>query len=133
MIEIAIVAGAGAVAIIAVLVLAIQLRGAADRAADARVADATKAGQIAIDTATIATLRDSIATEKRRSDALDDALAQVAADGDIAGARARVLQRWAKAGADPTGTPGGDPHPVPTDPAPVAPAVDREGLYPLNG
>jgi hypothetical protein len=83
------------------------------RCADARVNDATKAGAVAIMQATVTTLESAVAAQKRRADALDHVLDEVATDGDAAGARARVLARLEReAGPDPAAPGGADPGPV---------------------
>lgn len=106
------------------------LRDAERRTADARVSDQGKSGEIAIAHATVRTERERGDAEQRRADALDEELDHVAEDGDVAGARERVLSRYkrqAAAGAVPA--PGDDPDGVHADTPPAAVgAVDREGL-----
>lgn len=128
----------GALAVIAVAGiiagLAFAVRGAEQRCADARVGEATKAGQLAIAAAEIATWKNTAADEKARADALDDVLDEVATSGDAAGARSRVLSRWAKAmpGADSSATTGHDPGGVPASP-PAATAALGDGLIAPGG
>ncbi len=125
----AILAGAGAVVAVAIALttLGLALRTAERNTGDARVHDAEKAGQIAIAVATIASLREAVAIEKARADALDDALDEAATDGDAAGARSRVLQRWAKARHDTDTTPDHDPGAVSAAPA-TAPTRSPDDL-----
>lgn len=80
------------------------------RCADARVNDATKAGRIAVQEATITSLQGAVEAQKRRADAFDAVLEEVAVNGDAAGARARVLARLEHdAGAGPAAAGGADP------------------------
>lgn len=111
MIPAAIIGGAGVLVIVgAMFALAWAMRDAEHRAADARVNDATKAGELAIKNKTIADLEERADRAERHADALDKELDQVAQDGDAASARERVLARWKrKAGTDPVPTPDGDP------------------------
>jgi len=92
----AIIAGAGATIGVALVILslAIALRSAEQRAADARVLVAERDGQITVLRVDVDSLKRAVAFEKRRADAFDQELDQIANDGDAAGARARVLQRW---------------------------------------
>ncbi|HUS27551.1 MAG TPA: hypothetical protein VMZ53_03555 [Kofleriaceae bacterium] len=75
----------------------VALRNAQQTAADARVDAANKAGRLAIAAADVATQKNRADDEKERADALDQELETVAADGDAAGARERVLRRKARA------------------------------------
>lgn len=111
MIPAAIIGGLGGLVVVgALFALAWAMRDAEHRAADARVNDATKAGQIAIKDKTIADLEERADRAERHADALDKELDQVAQDGDAASARERVLARYRrKAGADPVPTADGDP------------------------
>lgn len=116
---ISIVAGSVALSIvaIAIVVLALALRDATAQLADARVNDATKAGTIAIRNAEIATLRNSLDTEAKRADALDDDLAKADQHPDPVGARDRVLASWRDARSNPTAPAGGTPGGMSTKPA----------------
>ena len=111
-----VVAVLGATALAGVVALAGWLRAALRELADMRVADATKAGTIALQRAEIGTIAAALAAEKRRADALDDELEEVADDGDVAGARERVLQRWLAGRADPAGAADHGEGTVPTSP-----------------
>lgn len=108
-----IAAGMAALIVVSIVIALLAQRAidAERRCADARVDASTKAGTIAVLTADLKTSRAEVADEKARADALDDVLDEVAADGDAAGARGRVLQRWtrqaAAGGANPD-APGGD-------------------------
>ena len=93
-----------ALAIVALTVLGLAIRSSERSAADARVDAQGKAGKIALDAATIATLTRALDDERARTRALDQALDDAATTGDVDGARDRVLRRWAQrasgAGAD---------------------------------
>lgn len=133
MVEIIAFAVFGVVALGAVIALALKWGGAEGRVADFRVADEHKAGQLAIKDATITTWTDKANSEERRADALDKELDQVAADGDVAGARERVLARWKRqAGGDSVPPAGGGAGSVPQV-APTGAAVDRDALEPPTG
>lgn len=127
----AIAIAAAVIATVAAFVtLIVMLREAERRTADARVNDATKAGRIAILEAEVKTQTARGDSEQRRADALDQELDAVAADGDVAGARERVLARWRRqAGSDPVPPAGDSASAVHDEPAanPVA-VVDRDGL-----
>lgn len=129
----AILAGAGVVAAVAIAltVLGLALRTAERHASDARVHDAEKAGQLAIAKAAIASYTAALASEKARADALDDALDEAATDGDAAGARSRVLRRWAKERGDPDPAADHGAGAVPASPA-AAPARSGDDLLPLE-
>lgn len=89
--------------------LAFKWNGAEQRCADYRVADTSKAGQLAIAAKEIADLKERADHEERRADALDQELEQVAQDGDAASARERVLARYRrKAGSDSVPATDGD-------------------------
>ena len=106
----------------------VKLLAASERTADARVNDTEKAGRIAVLEADLKTQTARADNEERRADALDHELDQVAADGDAAGARERVLARWRRqAGSDPVPAGSGGSGPVPQD-GTAAPAVDRDAL-----
>jgi uncharacterized membrane protein YccC len=130
----AIVGGGVALFVIvgAMFALAWAMRDAEHRAADARVNDATKAGQIAIKDKTIADLEQRAERAERHADALDKELDQVAQDGDAASARDRVLARWARqARTNPDAPAGGDQSAVLGDGSGERGAVervDRDGL-----
>lgn len=115
--------GFGALIVVAIIIALLAQRAidAEQRCADARVNDATKAGQIAVLSADLQTARRDAADEKARADALDLVLDDVAADGDANGARARVLSKWARqahaAGTDPDAADGGGSGPMPVEPA----------------
>lgn len=97
-----IIGGSVAVVAIAIIIasLAFALRDAERRTADARVDATNKAGQLAIAAADVATWKNTAADESRRANALDDILDEVATSGDAAGARSRVLSRWAREAGD---------------------------------
>lgn len=129
----------GAIIAVALVVAAIvgafvwfgsKLLTASRETADARVNDERKASQIAILTATLETEKARADAEQRRADALDEELDHVAEDGDVAGARERVLSRYKRqAGAGAVPTTDEDPDGVHADTPPAAVgAVDREGL-----
>lgn len=104
---IAAIIGGGALLI--VFILAMLLRDAEKRCADARVADQAKAGTIAIQAADLVTWRTKAEDERQRANDLDDILDEVATTGDATHARARVLQRWSRAASiDPGAAGGGD-------------------------
>lgn len=117
-----IIGGSIAVVVVAGIIaaLAFALRSAEQRCADARVGEATKAGQLAIGAAEIATWKLIATKERDRANALDDLLDEVATSGDAAGARSRVLSRWARDVSDvPATTAGHNDHDaVPPTPAP---------------
>jgi hypothetical protein len=126
------IGGAATVIVVAgiLVAMAFAIRNAEQRAADARVDAANKAGQLAIAAADIATWKNTATDERRRADALDDVLDEVATSGDAAGARSRVLSRWARAGdsaTDPKPAAGDGSHAVPAPP-PAATAADRDSL-----
>lgn len=125
MITSAILAGG---ALVLMFVAAMMIRNAEQRCADARVDASTKAGQLAIATADIATWKNTAAAEKERADALDDVLDEVATSGDAAGARSRVLSQWTRkhAGTGPHAADGAGPIAVP--PSPAAESPGPEGL-----
>lgn len=127
----AIAIAAAVIATVAAFVtLIVMLREAERRTADARVNDATKAWRIAILEAEVKTQTARGDSEQRRADALDKELDAVAADGDVAGARERVLARWRRqAGSDPVPAAGDGTSAVHDEPAanPVA-VVDHDGL-----
>lgn len=108
----AIIAGSGATLGVALVILglALALRSAEQRAADARVLVAERDGKIGVQVISIDSLKRAVAFEKRRADAFDAELDQIATDGDAAGARSRVLQLWSRqdeaAGADPAADSG---------------------------
>lgn len=130
MVEVIAICVFGVAALGVILFVIVKWANAAGGAADARVNDATKAGRIAILEADLKTQTERGNTEERRADALDKELDQVAADGDVAGARDRVLARWKRqAGPDPVPTGNGDPSPVPVV-APTTAPVDRDALEP---
>lgn len=132
----AIFGGAGAVVVVAIAIALMAQRAisAEQRCADARVDATTKAGQIAIGAADLATMSNVAANEKARADALDDVLDQVATDGDAAGARSRVLSRWSRkaapTGADPNAADGAGASALPHEAATGAASVahDRDAL-----
>lgn len=101
MIEIAIGAGATMVVAIGMFVLGLRAADAEKRCADARTDGANLAGQLAIAAADIATHKAATVSERMRADALDKLCDEItmAAAGDVAGAHARVLRRWALLGA----------------------------------
>lgn len=105
-----VIGGVGAFAIVgALFALAWWGRDAEQRCADYRVADMSKAGQLAISAKEIADLKERAERAERQADALDKELDQVAQDGDVAGARERVLARYRRqAGLDPVPTADGD-------------------------
>lgn len=122
----------GGVAVVAVAAmicgLAFALRSAERARADAEVGRAIAHGQVAIAMADVATWKATAERERRRADALDDVLDDVATDGDAAGARGRVLSRWARGtDVDDPAPDGPDPAEVPTGKAPEG-ARDRDGL-----
>ncbi len=113
----AIVSGvSGLAAIVLVAILAFKLAAAWSVVADARVDSATKAGQIAIASADIATWKNRADDEKRRADALDDELSKAWENADPGLARERVLARWqlTRAKAPDRGGPDGVPPAPPT-------------------
>lgn len=128
MIAALVTAGAVALAVIAFAWwCTAQIRDAERRTADARVGETSKAGQLAIAAADIATQKARADHEKERADALDDVLEEAASDGDAAGARSRVLRRLTRktANAEPAG--GGDAERVPDggpDPSVARPTGD---------
>jgi hypothetical protein len=90
----------------AILALALSVRGAEQRCSSALVQVAERDGQLAVNKITIDSLKRDIAFEKRRADAFDKELDQIALDGDVPGARARVLQRWQREDAAATNATG---------------------------
>jgi hypothetical protein len=110
-IEVAAIASGGVAlaAIIVIAVLAFKLAAAWGVVADARVDAANKAGQLAIAAADVASWRNRSDAEKRRADALDDLLSDVALDADPVGARDRVLARWERLRASHDPDPASDP------------------------
>lgn len=131
MIYAAIIAVCVLVAVIvgAFLKLALMVRDSDERASDYRAADTAGAGTIAILKAEVATHKNVAETERRRADALDDELARVAADGDVAGARERVLARWRRqAGGDPVPTTGDGAGPVPASEGGATAPFNRDAL-----
>lgn len=118
------------------LTIALKLRDAEQRAAEARINDERKAGTIALRDKSIEDLKAAVAVEKRRADAFDAELDQVAQDGDTAGARERVHRLWLrqdKAASDDPAVDGGDSpgavhHDTPTEAEPASQPAD--GLFP---
>lgn len=80
--------------LIAIFALALEVRSAEQRAADARVDAQTKAGELAVALANAATQKARADTEQRRADALDDLLAMHASDGPVDGAYERLVRKW---------------------------------------
>jgi hypothetical protein len=117
-------------------VITFAIRGStSDRAAaDARVAKAETDGKLAIATATIATERNRADDEKRKADALDDALAATWSDPDPdpGTARERVLARWTINRASLPGRAAGAAaspvHPAPDAAAGSEARLDGDGL-----
>jgi hypothetical protein len=109
-------------AIVGLVMFGVSMRDAWRATADARVAHSDTSAKLAIAQATITTLSDTLATEKRRADALDDALHSALSDPDPATARERVLARWQidRATAAPGPAASGAAGPVPPQPLPVA-------------
>lgn len=91
---------------VAFLIMALDIRDAERRVADARVDAQTRAGQLAIAESNAATERARADNEKRRADALDDLLATYADAGPVDGSYERLLQKWRSARTD-TGAPDG--------------------------
>lgn len=83
------------------------VRSAERTTADARVDATSKAGQLAIAASDIAAHKARADYWKGQADALDLELETVAADGDAAGARERVLRRQARTDRADTATTGG--------------------------
>ncbi len=97
----------------------------ADRAADVRVHEAELIAQLAIAQGNTKLQANRADIESRRADALEDFLDQVATDGDVAGARARVLARYARSRP----AVGASPSPVSADPdADTVSVVGRDDL-----
>ncbi len=103
--------------------------------ADARVHDERKASTIALQAAHLETEKARGDMEQRRADALDEELDHVAEDGDVAGARERVLARYRRqAGGGAVPAPDQDPDAVHVDtPAAAVAPVDRDGLEQPGG
>lgn len=138
--EIAIVAGGAALLSITALVGLIVLSLKLSAAKDAETASATDAaglrGELAIAKATIDTKTNEADTERKRANALDDALAQAeqAMEADPRGALARLLAGWKSRGVPrvPDATAGSAAVSAPgamlAQPAPTSAAVDRDSL-----
>lgn len=75
------------------LLMALDIRDAERRCADARVDAQSRAGQLSIAESNAATEKARADNEKRRADALDDLIAQHAS-GPVDGAYQRLLQEW---------------------------------------
>jgi hypothetical protein len=114
-----------AAAIVEIVWLAHRLVTGAERLADTRVHESEIAGDLRVANADTKTQADRADNEQRRADALETLLDDMALDGDAAGARARVLARYARARA----TAGARPSPVPADPdADTVSVVGRDDL-----
>lgn len=124
---------AAAVAVCAIVgafvAMAFAMRNAERERGAALTEGARKDGEIAIAHATIKTERDRGDTEERRADALDAEMDQVALDGDVGGARGRVLSRYRRKAGIPVPAPGDGASAVHVEPAPDGlSVVDRDGL-----
>jgi hypothetical protein len=115
MIDVIVIGAIALAAIAGVITFAIRASTADHRAEAASVASTAAAGKLEIATATIATQTNRADDEKRRADALDDALAATWTDADPATARERVLARWqlSRVGAAANATAGSTASAVP--------------------